>query len=112
MHELSIVLSIVKIAEKEAVKAGADKIRKIELEIGELSGIEMESFNFAWKEAIKSTMLADASKEVQRTPGKARCLECGSEFRMNHLYDGCPQCNNYFVDVIGGKELNVVSIFV
>ena len=46
MHELSIALGIVKIAEDETAKVNADEVTKIELEIGVLSGIEIESLNF------------------------------------------------------------------
>ena len=43
MHELSIALGIVKIAEDETAKAKATSVTKIELEIGVLSGIELDS---------------------------------------------------------------------
>ena len=54
MHELSIVMSIIKLA---AEQADADMIEEIELDIGCLSGIDMDSFDFAWKQAIKQTVL-------------------------------------------------------
>ena len=43
MHEMSIALGIVKIAEEEVVKHEAKYISEIVLEIGELSGIELDS---------------------------------------------------------------------
>lgn len=47
MHELSIVMSILDIAQKQANMAQAKVVEEIELEIGELSGIEKMSFDFA-----------------------------------------------------------------
>lgn len=112
MHELSIVMSIIDIARKEAHNAGADVIKEIELEIGEMSGIEMESFNFAWNEAVKGTVLAGANLETHRPEGKGKCLECGTDFKMENLYDPCVLCNSYFVEIIEGRELSVKSITV
>ena len=55
MHELSIVMGIVDLATKQALANGAILIEEIELEIGCLSGIEMDSFEFACLVA-RSTM--------------------------------------------------------
>ena len=40
MHELSIVMSIIDIAEQQAKKANAVWVDEIELDIGELSGMQ------------------------------------------------------------------------
>ncbi len=53
MHELSIAMGIVDIAKNEAVKHQFSEIELIELEIGTLSGVEIESLNFAWPLAVK-----------------------------------------------------------
>lgn len=109
MHELSIVMSIIKLA---AEQADADMIEEIELDIGCLSGIDMDSFDFAWKQAIKQTVLENATRIVNRIPGKAHCLECGCYFDMQKLYDCCPECDNYFTEIISGKELKLRSLVV
>jgi len=110
MHELSIALGIVKIAEDERQKAQAQKVDKIELEIGALSGVEMTSLDFVWPIAVKNTSLEKAEYLVDYIKGRANCLECGQEYSINHLYDSCPICNGYFKDIIAGKELRVKAI--
>ena len=57
MHELSVALGIVKIAENEIKKANAKKVELIELEIGTLAGIEFESLDFFWSSDVKETVL-------------------------------------------------------
>ena len=57
MHELSIVMSIIDIAREQATKAGAQTVEEIELEIGALSTIEMNAFEFAWQQGKKNTLL-------------------------------------------------------
>ena len=112
MHELSIVMSIIDIANDEAVKAKAYKISEIDLEIGLLSGIEMSAFEFAWQEAVKSTVLENAVININRPKGKAICLECDSSFGIESLYSPCPFCKSHFIDITQGKELKVRSLLV
>ena len=47
MHELSIALSIVELAAKEAHKENAKEVKEIELEIGEMAGIDTDKTQFA-----------------------------------------------------------------
>lgn len=112
MHELSIVMSIVEIAEEETRKAGAQKVESIELEIGNLAGVQIDSLEFAWEVAIKNTVLQQATYYIHQIPGKARCSDCGTEFEMQQLYDACPNCNEYFNDIIQGQELRIKSLVV
>jgi len=112
MHELSIVMSIIEIAEKEITNAGGGVADEIELEIGMLSTIEMEAFDFAWNQGIKYTLLEDSKRVVNRIEGRAKCLECALEFHIDNLYDSCPVCGGYFNQIIQGKELKVKTITV
>ena len=105
MHELSIAMSIVDLAAAQAANHEALVIEEIELDIGCLSGVEMDSFDLAWRQAIKRTILENATRKVNRIEGKAHCLECGCFFSMQNLYDSCPDCNSYFSEIISGKEL-------
>ncbi len=110
MHELSVVLSIVEIAEQETLKAGARQVERIELEIGVLSGVELEALDFAWDVGVKGSVLEHAERYIHRLPGRARCLECGQEFTMIHLYEACPGCGSYFQQVLQGKEMRVKAL--
>jgi hydrogenase nickel incorporation protein HypA/HybF len=112
MHELSIVMSIIDIATKQAVEAGSDRIEEVEIDIGTLSAVEMDAFDFAWEQGIKETLLANAKKNINRIEAKGKCMECGTEFRMENIYDACPVCGNYLVDIMKGKELRVRSIVI
>ena len=112
MHELSIVMSIVQIATKEASRNGASIVDEIELDIGVLSSVEMDSFDFAWQQGVKNTVLQHAGGQVNRIPGKGRCLDCATEFPMQQLYDACPACDSQLVDILSGKELSVKTLLV
>lgn len=109
MHELSIVLSVVAIAEKEARAAGR-KVQSIRLDIGELSGIELGSLEFAWEMGVKSTVLEDAAREINHIAGKAVCADCSCAFDKHHRWDACPLCGSFLHAITQGEELHVRSI--
>ncbi len=107
MHELSIVMSIVDTAETERQKQQADAVESIELDIGELSGVEMDAFYFAWDAGTRHTALENANLKINRPPAKAKCTACGKVFVAESSFDPCPDCGNPFCDIISGKELRI-----
>jgi len=110
MHELSIALGIVKIAEEETAKANAKKVDLIELEIGTLAGIEFDSLDFVWPSAVKDTVLENAEKSTIIIEAKGKCLDCDTIFDLKNVFDPCPKCNSFLKGIIQGKELRVKSI--
>lgn len=112
MHELSIIASIVDIAQGEVSKAGAHQVESIELEIGELAGVEWRALEFAWEVGVKQSVLETAEMHLLRIPGQARCTECGCLFSMKNMFDPCPDCGSYFNEITKGKELRVRALTV
>lgn len=110
MHELSVVMGILKIAETETLKAGAASVECIELEIGSLAGIEQQALDFAWEGAIKNTVLENAVRRIDHIPAKAQCMECDEVFPLENVYDPCPNCQTYLKGIIQGKELRVKAL--
>lgn len=110
MHELSIALGIVKIAENETAKAKANKVELIELEIGTLAGIEFDSLDFVWPSAVKDTVLEKSVKKITIIKAQAKCIDCNTVFDINFIYDSCPKCNSFLKVIIKGKELRVKAL--
>lgn len=110
MHELSIALGIVKIAEDEIKKADAKKVISIELEIGTLAGIEFDALEFVWESAVKDTILENADKQINIIKAQGKCLDCDSIFELNKYYDSCPKCSSSLKSILQGKELRVKSL--
>lgn len=110
MHELSVALGIVKIAEDETKKAHAKSVEAIELEIGLLAGIELDSLEYVWPSAVKDTVLEYAKKKIHHIAGIAKCIDCDTVFDIKHLHDCCPTCNSNFKGILQGKELRVKAL--
>ena len=112
MHELSIAMSIVDIASKQAEAASAVVISMVELDIGTMSGIEYESLNFALTIAVKDTLLEGAEFKINRIEPLCECQACFHLYTPDGLFGQCPECSDRRIDVIRGKELQIKSLLV
>src|SRR5512147_949776 len=104
MHELSVAQSVLDIARKEMQKANSSVIRELELEIGTLSGIEIESLQFALRALTAGSEWEAMQIVIQRPEGLAHCNECISNFSLNSFVAQCPQCKGYNCNIIQGRE--------
>lgn len=112
MHEFSIAVNIVEIAENEARKANAKVVTVLDIDIGTLSGIEFYALETAMEMAVKDSMLAQADIRIHRIQALAKCKDCQHEFDKQHAFDSCPACGGLFHDTLKGKELKLRSLIV
>ena len=112
MHEFSIAMSIIEIAEAEAKKAKANSINELILDIGTMSGIEFYALDTALEMAVKNTMLEKALVKVNKIQAIAKCTECNTEFDIDNIYDACPSCKSLYHELLSGKELQIKSLVV
>ena len=112
MHELSIAEQIVDIANDHAAREGIVAVREIELEIGTLSGIEIDALTFALDVVTKNTVLHAAKVTIITVQAKARCEACGGEFPLEDFYSPCPDCGAFQSETVQGMELRVKSLIV
>ena len=110
MHEMSIVTGILRIVEDQARAAGAQVINSIELEIGQLAGIEIDSLPFCFEAARKGTLADKAELVIHDIPGMGYCPECGKNVPVEFHLAVCRECDKALVDVFQGRELRVKSI--
>lgn len=112
MHELSIATSIIKTTENEVDVANGEKVLEIILEIGKLSGVEIQSLYFVWELAAKNTVLEDSKITIFEPEGVAVCAECETKYPLEKIYDSCPKCNSPFKTIISGKELKIKKLII
>lgn len=112
MHEFSIAMSIIEIAEAEADKANANAINELILDVGTMSGIEFYALDTALEMAIKNTMLEKAKITINKIQARAKCSKCSNVFVIDNIFDPCPSCNSLYHDLQSGKELQIKSLLV
>jgi hydrogenase nickel incorporation protein HypA/HybF len=62
MHELSIAMNIIDIANEQAKINNLSAIDEIEIEVGELSGVETDALKFAMEVVTRDTILEKSRK--------------------------------------------------
>ena len=112
MHELSIAMSIVELAEEYAGKESAGKVTALEIEVGDFSGVVMDALDFAMEEAVKGSLCEGATWKIIPIPSLARCRACGHTYQPESLYQSCPVCGEYGFEILHGEELRLRSIMV
>ncbi len=109
MHEMTIAVSIVDIVCKKANEEHAKIINNVVLEIGELSGIMIESLEFCFEAACKNTIADGASLVINKIQGKAFCKKCNINYNLKTDFTPCPTCDDFNIEVLQGKELSIKS---
>ena len=110
MHEVAIMAEALRMAEDAARAAGAERILRLRLRLGSLSGVVEESLRFAFDVVTQDTMAAGASLEIERVPGACWCATCQAEFACVDFFDECPRCHNLSSELRRGRELEIASV--
>ena len=110
MHELGITQNLLELALKHAEQAGAKRIVRLNLIVGEFSSVGDDSVQFYWDFLSRGTIAEGAELHFERVPGELECLLCGHRFRPNGEDYICPHCAGTRVVVAGGEEFRLESI--
>ncbi len=110
MHELSITQNILSTALEKASEAKAGKIIKVNLIIGELSGVVDECVQVCFDLLSKGTIAAKASLSFEKIPTQLRCRNCAATFSPDTPGWTCPNCGELRIEIISGRECYIDSI--
>jgi hydrogenase nickel incorporation protein HypA/HybF len=110
MHEMSLCEGILQIFEDESKKQGFTKVKQVWLEIGELSGVEIEAMKFGFDAVMRNSLAQDATLHIVPTPGQAWCLQCSKQVAVKQRFDACPDCGSYQLQVTGGDEMKIKEL--
>ena len=111
MHELSIALSILEVAEEQAERLGATAVFGIHLKLGPLSGVVKESLLSAYGLAREGSRLEKAELLIEETPLLVQCPTCQTSRPVISLQElRCVECGTATADVVSGRELEIVAL--
>lgn len=103
MHELSIASSVVEICAEQAHGA---RVRRVTLEIGQLSAVMPEAIRFCFDVCAKDTAVEGATLEIVEIPGQARCLACGATLDVEVPFGQCA-CGSEDLELTAGQQLKI-----
>jgi hydrogenase nickel incorporation protein HypA/HybF len=111
MHELSIAVSIVDMAQEEAERRGAMQIRAVHLRLGQLSGVVKQALLSSYEMACESTPLEGSQLLIEEIPVEVFCPKCEQPRLVDSIqWFCCPECGTPTPTVLHGKELEVVAL--
>lgn len=106
MHELAIGQSIVTAVTE---RLGEERVRRLVLEVGQLSGVVPDALRFCFDLCTRDTPVEGAELEIREIPGRARCGDCGREVEMESPFGVCG-CGSPSLDVLCGRELRIKEV--
>jgi hydrogenase nickel incorporation protein HypA/HybF len=112
MHEFYLAEEVIKLAEHEVKKNNAQSVSEINIEVGNMSGVEADAFESALVLLSEGSILDKTSLNIVRLKGKGVCSICDQEFEMNKRMDTCPRCDSFPSEIRGGNEFRVVSLMI
>ncbi len=110
MHELGVVIEVVKTVQKFAEKNGVTKVGKIVLQIGELSSMIPKYIEACYPAAVDGTSMEETELEIEILPGNGICPKCNNVFNVIQNKGKCPKCGNNDIEIISGKEFMIKEI--
>ena len=110
MHELSIAMSIVELAEEEAESRGV-QIDAVHLRLGVFSGVAKGALLSCYEMACENTPLQGSRLVVEEVPLVIFCSSCRAQRPLSSVQLlCCPECGTPCSEIVQGKELEVVAL--
>lgn len=110
MHEMYLAENVVTLLKEASVKQGFIRVKAIWVEVGLLSHVEPEALSFCFDAVSNNTLAENAAFNIILVKGLGFCRECNNKFSYDQLYDPCPYCDNYQVDVIAGDQMRLKNL--
>jgi hydrogenase nickel incorporation protein HypA/HybF len=111
MHELSIAVSILDLAEEEAEKHGSARVLEIHLKLGALSGVVKEALLSAYELAREGTSFEEARLVIEEVPVRVHCPTCKTtRAAVSAQRLCCAECGTPSADLVSGRELEVFAM--
>ena len=110
MHELGIVVHVIKQVEEVAKQNNVKQVVELTLEVGEVSGVVKEYFVDAFEWSKKKTeYLKDCKLNYVTIEGISYCEDC-KETYPTRLGRTCPKCQGGNTYLITGRDVSIRDI--
>jgi hydrogenase nickel incorporation protein HypA/HybF len=106
MHEVALMEGVVAAI---AERVGADRVTRVQLEVGRLSGVVPDALRFCFDVCARGTPLESAALEIVEIAGVARCRECGARVGIEPPLPLCP-CGSADLEFVAGQEMRIKEV--
>lgn len=110
MHEFSVCIALMRQVERIAGEHKADRVERIVLQVGPLSGVEGPLLVHAWPLAAAGTLAEAAELVIEQAPVRVACSACGQETDATPNRLLCGACGDFRTRLVSGDELLLASV--
>ena len=111
MHELGIMTSVLAAAKESAREAGATRLLKVSMSVGEMTEAIEDALVFAFEALTEGDPLTQGAElSITMVKPKSHCLECGATYEHDRFHMLCPECDSFATELLAGRELQIDSI--
>jgi hydrogenase nickel incorporation protein HypA/HybF len=110
MHESSFTESLLSLALSKAKEAGDGKITRINVVLGDLSGMDSSCVEQYFEILKQDTQASQAVLIFEKKPLSLKCRKCGKEFAPANVFWECPDCHEASVEIVSGRDCFLESI--
>lgn len=104
-------MSLVESLEQELARLGDLTVTTVNLRIGALSGVVPEALEFSWEVASDESRLKGSKLSIETVDATGYCPQCREERTISNLQSfRCPVCLTPIEQVMGGHELEILTI--
>jgi hydrogenase nickel incorporation protein HypA/HybF len=110
MHELSIAMSIVDLAQEEGQQRGV-QVTGVRLRLGALAGVVKDALLSSYEMACYDTPLQGSRLVIEEVPVLVFCPTCQAQRPISSVQlFCCGECGTPSSEVVQGKEMQVVAL--
>ncbi len=107
---MSIVQALVEQCEKIAEQNKANKINRVDVKIGILSGIEAHFLESCFDMFKEGTICDGAKLNMQIQKVVVLCKECNEQSELSEHYFICPKCKSENLEVKDGEDMMLMQV--
>ena len=110
MHELSLVMALIDQVGEICRQEQAERLLRIELVVGALSGVERDPLEFCFSIAAEGTVAAGATLVVEEVPVTVACRACGERTAPELPMIHCQACQSQDTEIVAGRDFFIKAI--
>lgn len=111
---MSLAMNLLELAREEAARNGCNRLIRVRVDYGALSGALPEALRFCFQTLVGETEDRDAILELREIPLRLRCPMCNAVFGGDGpgaLWEPCPECGEVVGHIVEqGRELILSQI--
>jgi hydrogenase nickel incorporation protein HypA/HybF len=108
MHEFALAQDIIETISR-SVTENLEKITAIHIDVGEFSGVVVDSLEFGLTVVLEDKNLSHVKINITTVSASAVC-ECSHQYQIKDILESCPRCQSFNRKITSGADVIIRSI--